>query len=222
MTSPSPRPPGLRWYLVVPVKGGAGAKSRLHPPAGVGREDLALALATDCLSACCDGMPPARVVVVSSDPRVSEVALGLGAHVVADPGGGLDAAVVAGRDHVAASAPGDPLAVLLGDLPSLRPEDLVAALDAAAAHAMAVVPDASGEGTTLLTALDATALHPRFGTGSAAAHTGAGHVRLDLDLPRLRTDVDDDRALTAAAGVGLGPATRAALSAARREAPAPS
>lgn len=203
--------PGLSWRLVVPVKGGAAAKSRLHPPAGVAREDLALALATDCLTACCAGMPPAHVVVVSSDPRVVEVALGLGTAVVADPGAGLNAAVGAGRDHVLAETPSAPVAALLGDLPALLPQDLAAALAAAAAYPLAVVPDAEGRGTTLLTSVDGADLRPRFGVGSAAAHVVGGHERLDLDLPRLRTDVDDDTDLAAAVTLGVGPATRTVL-----------
>jgi 2-phospho-L-lactate guanylyltransferase len=199
------------WHLVVPVKGGATAKSRLHPPVGVGREDLALALATDCLTACCAGMPPARVLVVTSDCRVRLAAEGLGARVVADPGTGLNAAVAAGRDHVLADRPGQPVAVLLGDLPALLAADLTAALGAAAAYPLAVVPDAAGDGTVLLTALRGEALTPSFGTGSSSRHVAAGHHRLELDLPRLRTDVDDDDALQSVLALGVGPATRGVL-----------
>ncbi len=202
------------WHLVVPVKGGATAKSRLHPPRGVGREELALALATDCLTACCASMPPGRVVVVTADRRVRELARDLGATVVADPGAGLNAAVGAGRDHVLGEAPGSPVAVLLGDLPALRAGDLAAALGAAAAYPQAVVPDAAGTGTVLLTALEGDSLTPAFGEGSAARHRAAGHRLLDLDLPRLRTDVDDDRALRLALELGVGPATRQVLAAA--------
>lgn len=207
MTSP------VDWHLVVPVKGGTSAKSRLHPPRGVGREELALALATDCLTACCAGMPPGRVVVVTSDRRVREVARSLGAGVVADPGTGLDAAVATARDRVVALDPAAAVAVLLGDLPALRPGDLVEALAAASEHPLAVVPDASGTGTVLLTALRGTDLSPSFGEGSAARHEAAGHLRLDLDLPRLRSDVDDDRALRAALALGVGGATARVLAA---------
>jgi 2-phospho-L-lactate guanylyltransferase len=216
MTSESPGTAGLPWHLVVPVKGGTAAKSRLHPPAGVGREDLALALATDCLTACCAALPPARVVVVTCDPRVRRVATALGTVVVPDPGRGLDAAARAGRDHVTTSSPASPVGVLLGDLPALRPEDLAVALDTASAHRLAVVPDASGHGTVLLTARDAAALVPAFGAGSAHRHELARHTRLDLDLPRLRTDVDEDVDLATAARLGLGPATSAVLEAAPR------
>ena len=199
------------WHLVVPVKGGGTAKSRLHPPLGVERTELALALAEDCLSACAAGMPPGRVYVVTSDARVRGVAERLGCVVVPDPAGGLDAAVAAGRDQVLTDHPASAVAVLLGDLPSLRPDDLTAALGAAAAHPLAVVPDATGGGTVLLSALDGERLEPRFGAGSAARHAAGGHVRLDLDLPGLRTDVDDDADLDRAVRLGVGPATAAVL-----------
>jgi 2-phospho-L-lactate guanylyltransferase len=199
------------WQLVVPVKGGALAKSRLHPPSGVAREDLALALAADCLAACRDGMPRGAVSIVTSDSRVSALAAGLGARVVADPGQGLDAAARAGRDAAVRHDPHAALAVLLGDLPALRPADLVTALEAAAAHPLALVPDAGGTGTVLLTARDPARLLPSFGDGSAARHAAAGHARLDLALPRLRTDVDDDRDLEAALRLGVGQATAAVL-----------
>lgn len=200
-----------RWQLVVPVKGGTAAKSRLHTPPGVDRRSLALALATDCLAAVTRALPPARVVVVTSAPESRQLAVGLGALVVADPGAGLDAAVLAGLGGAQASEPGTGLAVLLGDLPCLRPDDLLTALAAAAAHPLAVVPDAEGTGTVLLTARAGSDLVPSFGTGSALRHVRAGHVRLDLDLPRLRCDVDDDASLRRALDLGVGPATRSAL-----------
>lgn len=201
----------VSWQLVVPVKGGRLAKSRLHPPSGVAREELARALAADCLAACCAGMPPERVFVVTSDADVAALATALGARVVPDPGRGLDAAAVAGRDAAAAQDPEAAVGVLLGDLPALRPEDLMAALDAAAAYPLAIVPDADGTGTVLLTSLSAPRLAPAFGAGSAARHEAGGHTRLDLALARLRTDVDDDRGLAAAQALGVGPSTGAVL-----------
>jgi 2-phospho-L-lactate guanylyltransferase len=203
--------PSAAWRLVVPVKGGNGAKSRLQPPHGVDRGDLARAIADDCLTACVAGMPPARVHVVTSDPGVAARAGALGATVVPDPGRGLDAAVVAGRDAALAAVPGAPVAVLLGDLPALRASDLAAALEAAARHTRAVVPDTDGTGTVLLTSLDGARLSPSFGAGSAARHEAAGYLRLDLDLPRLRTDVDDDGDLAAVRALGVGPATTEVL-----------
>lgn len=101
--------------------------------------------------------------------------------------------------------------MLLGDLPALRPEDLRAALAACARLDRAVVPDADGSGTVLLTGLGPGRLEPSFGPGSAARHEALGHVRLPLDLPRLRTDVDDAASLAAAVALGAGPRTLAAL-----------
>lgn len=210
------RPDPLAWRLVVPVKGGPGAKSRLHPPLGVQRAALALALAEDCLTACAAGMPRGHLVVVTSDARAADAAQRCGAVVVADPGSGLNRAVEAGRDRALAdSGPDHPVAALLGDLPSLRARDLRDALSAAGEHETAVVPDASGTGTVLLTARRGADLTPRFGPGSAARHEAAGYHRLELPLPRLRTDVDDDTDLAAAVALGVGPATRAVLHGAR-------
>lgn len=220
----------VSWRLVVPVKGGARAKSRLHPPTGVRRAALAWAIARDCLDAVTAALPPTSVHVVTADDGVARYAAGLGAEVVHDPGRGLNEAVRAGVRAAstaaahqgaallrpsAGSAHGQRAAregvgVLLGDLPALRPDDLLTALQTAAAHPLAVVPDADGTGTVLLTSWGGH-LEPAFGTGSAARHTAAGHHRLELDLPRLRTDVDDDASLRAARELGVGPATRQVL-----------
>ena len=74
-----------------------------------------------------------------------------------------------------------------------------------------VVPDADDEGTALLTLPAHEEPRTAFGAGSAAAHERLGHVRLDLDLPGLRVDVDDAASLAAAVGLGLGPHSAAAL-----------
>ena len=156
-------------------------------------------------------MPPGRLLVVTSDEAVARLASRVGAHVVPDPGKGLNAAVVAGRDAALARDPEAAVAVLLGDLPALRAQDLDAALTAASAHRLALVPDAEGTGTALLTALPGAPLVPAFGAGSAGRHEAGGHTRLDLDLPRLRTDVDNDQDLEAAVHLGVGAATASVL-----------
>lgn len=99
--------------------------------------------------------------------------------------------------------------MLLGDLPALRAEDLVAALESCAAHPTCVVPDAEGTGTVLLTSTVGPP-QPRFGPGSAARHALAATL-LALDLPRLRRDVDTAADLATAMSLGVGPRTAAAL-----------
>ncbi|HRW18253.1 MAG TPA: 2-phospho-L-lactate guanylyltransferase [Dermatophilaceae bacterium] len=207
-----------RWTIVVPVKGdgppnaGAPAKSRLEPPPGVDRQELALALAADTVAAALGAIgTTGRVVVVTGGERARRLVAECGAVVVADPGGGLNAAVAQGLEVAGHDGQEGPAGVLLGDLPSLRDADLRTALRACAAYSRALVPDHHGTGTVLLTAQQPAALHPAFGAGSAARHEQAGHVRLELDLARLRTDVDDGESLRAALRLGIGPATRAAL-----------
>lgn len=203
--------PGPRWHLVIPVKGRVGAKTRLAPPAGVSRSDLAVAMALDTVAAALSALAgTGTVTVVTGEAAVAGRVAGLGARVVPDPGRGLLAAVAAGL----AGRGGAPSAVLLGDLPTLRPEDLRVALVACAAHERAFVPDEECLGTVLLTALAGVEPHPRFGPGSAAAHAASGHVSLPLDLPSLRGDVDDLGSLARALAVGVGPRTTAVLRAA--------
>ena len=88
------------------------------------------------------------------------------------------------------------MAALLGDLPALDGESLRAALEAAGRRAESFVPDADGTGTVLRCGRGFT---PRFGADSASRHEADGAVRLELPLPRLRTDVDDARSLAAGA-----------------------
>ncbi len=196
------------WFVVVPVKGGAGAKSRLGVPTPVARTALATALAQDTVRAALAAMPPGRVLVVTADPGTARWARAMGAEVVQDPGGGLDAAASAGAGAVHDRG-GESVAVLLGDHPALRPAELTAALAAAAAHPRAVVPDADGRGTALLTARGVD-LAPRFGAGSSARHVEAGATSLPLVLPGLRQDVDDLPSLRAALALGVGASTRGA------------
>lgn len=219
--SPCPSAPSARcWHLVVPIKDAALGKTRLAPPHPLARPALARAVALDTLDEVCRALPPAQVTVVTSDTGALELAHDLGARTVDDPGLGLNPAIEAGlRAGVAAGARGADedaaagprgWAVLLGDLPSLRSSDLLLALGRCAAHPDAVVPDAQGTGTVLLTSTRAVPV-PRFGPGSAARH--AQHATLlELDLPRLRQDVDTAADLQVALALGVGPRTAAALS----------
>ena len=199
-----------RWRLIVPVKGQLAAKSRLDPPVGVVRADLAHAFALDTITAALACIPPAHLVVVTSDPLAAAFVRDKGGTVVADQGDGLNPAVRHGARYVEGVLGDGPTAVLLGDIPTLRSQDLVDALSACARHPRAMVPDASGTGTVLLSALSPPDLHPHFGADSARKHT-RHCVRLDLDLPALRTDVDDDQGLRRAIALGVGRYTAAVL-----------
>ncbi|WP_173921600.1 2-phospho-L-lactate guanylyltransferase [Agromyces sp. Marseille-P2726] len=104
------------------------------------------------------------------------------------------------------------VAVLLGDLPALRPEDLDAALRAASRHPLAFVRDADGTGTTLATARGGEPFEPRFGPDSAAQHAAAGFVELEASAtPGLTRDVDTVDALEAVLHHGVGDHTAEAI-----------
>src|SRR6266540_2385770 len=123
----------------------------------------------------------------------------------------LDTALAYGASRATALAPGDGVAVLSADLAALRPDELGAALAASTPHRRAFVADAAGTGTTLLAARPGVALEPRYGGRSRAAHRASGAAELAGDWPSLRRDVDTAEDLAAAARLGLGPATAAAL-----------
>ncbi len=201
---------GTDWVVVLPVKGGDAAKSRL----ALGPE-LASAMAADCLDAVLSTPSVHRVVVVTSDAATARAASAAGAEVVAQPPHrpGLGAAIGVGLE---ATGPGEAVAVLLADLPSLRPEHLETALTHLAGHLSrgvdsAFVPDLDEEGTVLLAGRTTGVLQPRFGAGSAAAHERTGALRLPLDLPGLRRDVDTLDDLAAAVELGVGPRTARTL-----------
>src|SRR5436305_745035 len=82
--------------------------------------------------------------------EAAEVVRALGARTVPDaPDRGLNPAL----DHGALSTGAVAVAALSSDLPALRPQELAAALAAAAAADRCFVADAAGTGTTLLTAV---------------------------------------------------------------------
>ncbi|MEW9265863.1 2-phospho-L-lactate guanylyltransferase [Kineococcus endophyticus] len=194
------------WRVVVPVKGGDEAKTRLALPRRQ-RQELALAMALDCLTVCRDTPGVGLVVCVSDDPDVLRAARAAGVSTVSPGRPGLTVAVAAGL----ASLERGPTAVLLGDLPALRSQDLQQALARAlTVPGPALVADAAGSGSVLLTDPDGDVPH-HFGPDSARRHVEAGAVALGDPLPSLRRDVDTVEDLRTALALGVGPHTRAAL-----------
>jgi 2-phospho-L-lactate/phosphoenolpyruvate guanylyltransferase len=142
------------WTVLLPVKVLARAKSRLAVLAGDRRHELALALASDTVSAVVACPEVARVIVVTSDPVAGPRLAALGAHIIPEATGdpaelsrevsrelarqsadgsqhALNAALLRGAAVAARRWPGTGLAALLADLPALRPAELATALRAA-------------------------------------------------------------------------------------------
>jgi 2-phospho-L-lactate guanylyltransferase len=171
------------------------------------------------VSAVRDTPAVAGVIVVSSDPQLLAVLTDgdsgeppcgrAQVAVLADPGAGLNAAISAGIDSARASDAGAHVAVLLGDLPAMRPADLARALELARPHPLAFVPDAATTGTTMICVSPGVPVEPLFGEGSAKAHAAAGFTTLQIPADSgLRRDVDAPRDLDA---LVLGRFTHAAL-----------
>jgi len=222
------------WTVLLPVKVLARAKSRLAVLAGDRRRDLALALASDTVTAVLACPAVARVVVVTSDPVAGPLLAALGAIVVADepadladrlgppdvtPSLGdlgvqdlLNAALRHGAVVAARRWPGTGLAALTADLPAMSPAELAAALRAAgtAPGGAAFMPDAAGVGTTLYAVPPGGEFLPLFGGASRARHAAAGATELGLaGMTGLRRDVDTPDDLREALALGVGPFTRA-------------
>jgi 2-phospho-L-lactate/phosphoenolpyruvate guanylyltransferase len=224
------------WTVLLPVKVLARAKSRLAVLAGDRRRELALALAADTVAAVAACPEVAQVVVITSDPVAGPLLAALGAVVVPDEpadqraarGGlghpavlaeagsgaqeGLNAALRFGAAAAARRWPGTGLAALTADLPALRPAELSAALQAAAAAVgrASFVPDAAGVGTTLYAAPPGAGFQPLFGGASRARHAASGAAELSpAGLTGLRRDVDTADDLRAALALGAGPRTTA-------------
>jgi 2-phospho-L-lactate guanylyltransferase len=173
------------------------------------RAVLARAFALDTIAAALAAASVARVIVVGDDASLAG-----GAEFLAEPVGadrGLLPAIRLGAGH-ARSAGDVPVAVVLGDLPALRPEELDAALDAASRHPLAFVRDADGTGTTFATAAAGVALSAQFGPDSAARHAAAGFTELEASAwPGLVRDVDTVDSLGTVLHHGVGEHTADAV-----------
>ncbi|MFT4084021.1 MAG: NTP transferase domain-containing protein [Nocardioides sp.] len=179
------------WTLVVPVRDPRTGKSRL----GLGPE-VAETIARRTLDAAGATARVARLLLVTDEPCWT---VGVAAEVVVERSPGLTVAVRAGLE----AAGTDRVAVMLGDVPTLTPDELEVALAAADEVRRGMVSDHVGTGTVLITALDAATHRPAFGPDSAARHRAAGYLELPVPADSgLRLDVDtlEDLRLASARG----------------------
>lgn len=209
-----------RIAALVPVRGLEGAKARLGEALDAEerralverllRRTVEAALATPWIVA---------VAVVSSDPEVLALARDLGAHDVAQRGGGLNEGLGEGRSWAVAAGAGAILIVPV-DLPAVSAAELGSVIRVARGIAVAqstrelaarplvtLVPDRAGSGTNVLLLAPPDAIAFTFGEGSRAAHARAAHaagaIYLELDGP-LTLDLDTPDDLLVAEALGLG------------------
>lgn len=189
-TRPAGPPPPRTGLLgekaaLVPVKAFADAKRRLGPALSDGeRQALVRRMAARVLAAAA----PLAVAVVCDDTEVAAWARDHGALVVWEPGRGLNGAVEAGVDHLAAMEVRT-VVVAHGDLP--RASGLAALGDPAG---VTLVPDRHGNGTNVIVLPAGSGFRFSYGPGSFARHR-AECERLGLPFrvarpPGLAFDVD--------------------------------
>lgn len=203
----------ISWSLVVPVKTLVAAKTRLAAATGPYRTRLAVAIASDTVSAALSCPAVARVIVVTSDPAAAGPLAALGADVVHDPDKGLNAALRTGAAHAVRLAPHDAVGALQADLPALLPAELGIVLEAALEFDQSFVPDGHEVGTTFYGVRPGIPFLPGFGGESRARHLARGAKELTLDgIDTVRRDVDTPDDLRAALALGLGRHSAAVVS----------
>jgi 2-phospho-L-lactate/phosphoenolpyruvate guanylyltransferase len=171
--------------VLVPVKAFASAKERLAPTLDpVSRSKLARFMAEKVLAAAY----PLRVAVVCDDDEVAQWATAHAAIVLSEPGRGLNGAVSAGVERLAAAG-ADEVVVAHSDLPHARGLAHLAGFDG-----VTIVPDRREDGTNVLCVPAAVSFGFSYGPGSFGRHvaeaTRVGLRRRILRHPDLAWDVD--------------------------------
>lgn len=209
---------------LVPIRGLEGAKARLGEALDAEeRRALVERLLASTIDAALQAPGVIAVAVVSPDPEALGLADRLGAHGIAQGGGGLNEGLAEARAWAEDAGAGAVL-VLPGDLPAVTGAELARVIGGARALAgaeatagagaggaasalVALVPDRARTGTNALLLVPPLAIPFRFGEGSRAAHADAaraagatyleigGALALDLDTP-------DDLLAAEAAGLG--------------------
>jgi 2-phospho-L-lactate guanylyltransferase len=207
------------WTAVIPVKVWARAKTRLDLP-DEARIDFARAVASDTIETVAASAMIGRVVVVTAEAQVADIAADAPSAVVLrepsqDAPDSLNLAIGLAREWAATHAPASPMVVVPADLAALSTAHLEGALRRLAWFERGHVPDHRGTGTTLCAAARPDLLAPRYGPDSERAHAAAGSVPI-LDVAyEVRLDVDNLDDLTGAASMGLARRTQRACPAAR-------
>lgn len=190
-----------RVAVLVPIKAFTDAKVRLAPALPpVERAGLARAMAEQVLRAAA----PLPVAVVCDDAEVAAWASEMGARVVAAAGRGLNGAVEAGVDRLAAEG-FERVTVAHADLPLADDLTWPGGFDG-----VTLVPDRRHDGTNVISVPTASGFRFSYGPASLLRHFGEA-LRLGLAVQvveeaKLAWDIDtpDDLALPTALAVGSG------------------
>jgi 2-phospho-L-lactate guanylyltransferase len=176
--------------VVVPIRSFSDAKLRLAEHlSDAARAELVL----ECAARVVEAASPLPVVVVTSAPEVRAWACTLGADVVEDPGGGLDAAAAAGRERVR-SLGLDRAVIAHADLP--RAGSLVPLAGDGDRPIVVLVPCHRDDGTNVCSVPVGMAFRFAYGPGSFRRHAAEARrcgaavrvvrradLAFDIDIP---------------------------------------
>ncbi len=155
---------------VVPVQRLETAKSRLASVLSPQeRSDLVLTLFDNVMTALTGSSAVHRIVVVSPDPNVLDVAHRWRAELLEQTGRGLNAAIRLGRDH-AVGLGADSILIVLADLPRVTSDDIDLMVNRSLGMSVTMAPDRHGRGTNAMILCPPNVIEPAFGVDSLLKH----------------------------------------------------
>ena len=177
--------------LVILAKDPAQAKSRLGLSSAAARR-VALLLAATTIRTAIAAERVGAVFVVTGDGDIARDAVALGAHQVPEPRPvGMNSAAALGRQYALRIRPSSPVAIMVADLPIVRPAEINDAVgEFLDTRRPLFVADHLGVGTTFVISGYRHSGATAFGPGSASLHRVLGYSPARLDLTGLRTDLD--------------------------------
>ena len=203
-------------WALVPFKGTAGAKRRLHPVLSeTERQWLVAAMVRDVLSALAQSKALAGVLLVSRDPFARTLANEFGTEVFADQASDLSGAVVEASVYLQTRCAASGTLFVPGDVPLIGAADVDAILEGH--RQVTLVPDANDIGTNAAASTPPNAFDYLFDGKSFKPHIAAAK-RAGIEARVVRNqafglDIDTVAELTVAANSASGTRTGAFLAA---------
>lgn len=172
----------------IPIKGLAGAKSRLSPVLSHEERVCLIVDMLDHMLCVLQSAPEiGEVFVITPDPAIARyVSLAHPQVRLLRDAGGLNESAAACGDRITREGFSSML-FLLGDLPLLAAEDITRAAGLGREHPVVLLPDRRGEGTNGVLLTPPAAIKTQFGAGSLRAHLAAAKAA-GIDAALLETE----------------------------------